>query len=374
MKFQRRVMGALMAAAVLAPALGGCTSFGDQESDLAIAELTPSQHELLVESVASVRQIAGIGEVSATAIASELWESAVMVQVDVSEGFASEQTRAIAATMNRASDNDREPLLPAAFTIRVAGDAAGSFRVATLGLDPDVVVNNFTYWQAIEEAAGTELNMILFPSGFDDGVYSRIVSAPGGVPSHETITQFIDNYDAIAAIVPLQASDGNLFSNGSNGGNGGYEGWSLPGLSANGPLPPKEVIELVDEISQFVPLQENSWYDLGEDLPEYSPEGVTVRWTDDDTVVQGRDVSIFSGEYREEDWPAIVAAAAGTTTLPGLDFRYFSFEREFRFHVSPCDGSIEQTADDQLLFDALSASGIASVEDIAPGFCTPDYY
>lgn len=371
MNFPRRVMGAIVAAALLAPALGGCTPFGDGESGLPIDELTPSQQQLLVESIASVRQIAGIGEVSATAISSELWESAVMVQVDVSEGFASEQTRAIAATMNGASGNIREPALPAAFTIRVAGDAAGSFRVANLGLDPDVVADNFTYWQALEEAAGTELNMILFPSGYDDDFYSRIVSAPGETPPRETITQFIDNYDAVAAIVPIQASDGNLFSAVSNSG---YEAWSLPGLSVNGPLPPKEVIELVEEIRQVFPLQQNSWYDLGEDLPEYSPEGATVHWTDDDTVVQGRDVSIFSGEYREEDWPAIVAAAAGATTLTGVGFRYFSFEREFHFHVSPCDGTIEQTADDQLLFDALSASGIASVEDIAPGFCTPDYY
>lgn len=364
-------MGALVATALLAPALGGCTPFGDGESDLAIDELTPSQQQLLVESIASVRQIAGIGEVSATAISSELWDSAVMVQVDVSEGFASEQTRAIAATMNRASGNGREPALPAAFTIRVAGDAAGSFRVANLGLDPAVVADNFSYWQALEEAAGTELTMVLFPSGYDDGFYSRIVSAPGGTASQETITHFIDNYDALAAIVPIQASGGELFSTVANSG---YEGWSLPGLSVSGPLPPKEVIELVDEISQVVPLQQNSWFDLGEDLPEYSPEGATVRWTDDETVLQGRDVSIFSGEYREEDWPAIVAAAASATTLTGFDFRYFSIEREFRFHVSPCDGTIEQTADDQLLFDALSASGIASLEDIAPGFCTPDYY
>ncbi|MBH0130044.1 hypothetical protein [Salinibacterium sp. NK8237] len=371
MNFQRRVMGAIVAAALLAPALGGCTPFGDGESGLPIDELTPSQQQLLVESIASVRQIAGIGEVSATAISSELWESAVMVQVDVSEGFASEQTRAIAATMNGASGHDSEPGLPAAFTIRLAGDAAGRFRVANLGLDAAVVADNFTYWQALEEAAGIELNMILLPSGHDDGFYSRIVSAPDGAPSQDTISHFIDNYDALAAIVPIQASDGNLFS---AVGNSGHEAWSLPGLNVNGPLPPREVIELLEEIGQIYPLQQHSWYDLGEDLPEYSPEGATVRWTDDDTVVQGRDVSIFSAEYRKEDWPAIVAAAAGATTLTGFDFRYFSFEREFQFHVSPCDGTIEQTADDQLLFDALSVSGVASVEDIAPGFCAPDYY
>ncbi|MBH0116528.1 hypothetical protein I6E52_06675 [Salinibacterium sp. NG253] len=346
----------------------------DDAADLDSAGLVASYEEFLAESTTELKEIEGIGEVSQAPISGVMWESPVMIDVEVSEEFAGAQTVAVVETLRRVSDGYPSYGIPVAFTIRVAGESAGRFRVAGLGLHPDFVISNFNYWQALEQALGAELTMMLLTDDYDEVSYSRIIGPGNGAVSREAIAQVVINYDALATVSSEQSSGGIGVAAAQDNK---YETWALPGLTASGHhLPPRDVFALVDDLGRSFPLQENAWLGLDYyyDYPAaLAAAGALVRWTDNDAALHGREVAINSAEYRDDEWPAILAAAADTAQVTGFDFGYASPEREFRFHTSPCEGTIEQTPDDELLFAALRESGAASLDGLAPGRCVPDY-
>ena len=373
MNFRRRIVGALAALSFLAPALAGCSFMNDDAADLDSAGLVASYEEFLAESATQLKEIEGIGEVSQAPISGALWNSSVMIDVEVSEEFAEAQTVAVVETLRRVSDSYPLYGIPVAFTIGVAGESTGRFRVAGLGLHPDFIISNFNYWRALEQALGAELTMVLLTDDYDEVSYSRIIGPGNGAVSREAIAQVVINYDALATVSSAQGSGGTGVA--AAQGNE-YESWALPGLNASGHLPPRDVFELVAALGRSFPLRENAW--LGLDYDHNYPAvltatGVLVQWTDNDAALHGREVAVNSAGYRDDEWPAILAAAADTAQVAGFDFGYASPEREFRFHTSPCDGTIEQTANDELLFAALCEGGLASLEDLAPGRCVPNY-
>ncbi|MBH0109832.1 hypothetical protein I6E81_06600 [Salinibacterium sp. NG22] len=371
MNFRRRIVSALAALSLLAPALAGCSSLSDDAADLDGAGLVASYEEFLAESTTELKEIEGIGEVSQAPISGVMWESPVMIDVEVSEEFAEAQTVAVVETLRRVSDGYPSYGIPVAFTIRVAGESAGRFRVAGLGLYPDFVISNFNYWRALEQAFGAELTMVLLTDAYDEASYSRIIGPGNGAVSRETIAHMLIKYDALATVSSEQSSGG-IGVAAAQGRK--YEMWALPGLNASNHLPPRDVIELVAALGRSFPLQENAWLGLDYDYPAaLAAAGALVQWIDNEAALHGREVAVNSAEYRDDEWPAIVAAAAGTAQVTGFDFGYASPEREFRFHTSPCEGTIEQTADDELLFAALREGGLASLEDLAPGRCVPNY-
>lgn len=366
-------MSALAALSLLVPALAGCSFMRDDVAGINVDGLSESQQQFLVESVAQLRLIGGIGEVSVAPISGAAWDSPAMIEVEVGEVSAENQARAVVETLRRVSGKYPFFEVPAAFTIRVAGETAGRFRVAGLGLYPDFVMGNFDYWRALEKALDTELTMVVFADDYDQVSHSRYIAPGYGAAARETITHVMANYETLSTLSLSQRTGGLDLAAVRDSS---HEYWALPGLFASGQLPPREVFELVDALSRSFPLQENAWLGLDYyfDYPAaLAAAGALVRWTDNEAALHGREVAINSAEYRDDEWPAILSAAADTAHVTGLDFGYASPEREFRFHTSPCEGTIEQTPDDELLFAALREGGAVSLERLAPGRCVPDY-
>ncbi|MGV8858077.1 hypothetical protein [Rhodoglobus sp.] len=370
MTFTRRIVNALAAVALLAPVLGGCTVDGGAESDLRIEGFSESQQRDFLHSLAQIRTIPGVGEVSWVATPDSLWESYATIEVGVSEAFAADRLGTVAAMLNQFDGNGNGPGLPVSFSIRLPGDDDGGFTVSGLGLPRDTVVENYRYWREITAAMELDVRMDLQVTNLGDVGYLRVLSAPSNMHPLQLLHHLSDNYDALAALSPVEGNPGDALS---RAGRQSFELWSFPGLQSSGSLPPREVVDLSEGISRFFPLLINAWLPSNSSGDTSDFEGGGVRWSDDETALQGRGVEIISSEYREEDWPAIVAAAALTSQLAGMDFRYFSFDREFYFHTSTCEGTVQKTDDDQALFDAVQASGVTLLDGAAAGQCIPDF-
>ena len=367
MNFPRRVTSVVTAVVLLA--LGGCTAIGDEASDLRIEGLSVWEQRDFVKSLAGLRTIPGVSEVSWVATPNSYWESFATIEVSVNEDFAVEQLSAVAATMSRYDGNGKSPELPVSFSIQLADDEHAAFTVQGVSVPRDIVVQNYRYWREISAAMGFDVMMDVqstFP-GRDD--YMRIISAPAETHPLQPLRHLIDHYDALSA---LAGPEGHPASTLSVDGSGIVEFWSFPGVQLSGSLPPLEVLDLADRLSNFFPLRTNDWVTAEPEGGESFPEGVSVRWASD-TMLQGKQVDLFFPEYRDEDWPAIVAAAAVTSQLAGFDFYYSSIDRDFSFHSSTCEGTVQRTADDQALFDAVQASGVMLLDGASPGQCIPDF-
>ncbi|MGJ8720568.1 MAG: hypothetical protein ACSHW9_01865 [Salinibacterium amurskyense] len=369
MNFPRRVTSMVMAVVLLA--LGGCTALSDEASDLRIEGFSESQQRDFVKSLAELRAIPGVSEVSWVATPKSYWESFATIEVGVKEDFAEKQLSAVAATMSRYDGNGVGPDLPVSFAIRLGDDERAGFTVQGLSVPHDIVVQNYRYWREISAAIELDVTMDVqatFP-GRDD--YMRIISAPAETNPRQPLRHMIDHYDALTA---LTSSEGDSAGPLSAVGGGMIEFWSIPGVQLSGSLPPREVLDLADRLSALFSLRTNAWLTAEPDDGDRFPEGVSVRWASDRTSQQSRQVDLFFSDYREEDWPAIVAAAAATSPMEGFEFYYFSVDRDFSFHTSTCEGTVQKTADDQELFDAIQASGVTLLDGAAPGQCIPDFY
>ncbi|MBH0023138.1 hypothetical protein [Salinibacterium sp. SWN248] len=369
MNFPRRVTS--MVTAVVLLALGGCTALGDEASDLGIEGFSESQQRDFMESLVQLRRIPGVSEVSWTATPNPFWESFATIEVGVSEAFAEQQLGVIASTMNQYDGNGEGPGLPISFSIRLDGDDDAGFTVSGLGLPRDDVVENYRYWREITAVMELDMRMNLQTTVFFRDDYMRVISAPTDTHPSQPLRHVIDHYDALAA---LTSPEGNPAGALSAAGNGVFEFWSVPGLQSSGSLPPREVLDLAERLSGLFSLRTNAWLTAEPDDGDSFPEGAGIRWDADPTAQQGRQVDLLFSEYHEEDWPAIVAAAAASSQLAGFHFQYFSFDRDFSFHTSTCEGTVQKTADDQALFDAIQASGVTLLDGAAPGQCIPDFY
>lgn len=357
--------------AVFLLALGGCTALSDEASDLRIEGFSESQQRDFVKSLAELRAIPGVSEVSWVATPNSHWESFATIEVGVKEDFAEKQLSAVAATMSRYDGNGVGPDLPVSFRIRLADDEHAAFTVQGVSVPRDIVVQNYRYWREVSAAMEFDLMMDIqatFP-GRDD--YMRIISAPAETHPLQPLRHLIDHYDALAALAGPEGDPAGALS---VAGSGVVEAWSLPGVQSSGSLPPLEVLELADRLSSWFPLRSNAWLTAELDDSTPFPEGASVRWSSDTMLPQGRQVDVFFPEHGEEDWPAIVAAAAATSQLAGFDFYYFSIDRDVSFRTSTCEGTLEKTADDQALFDAIQASGVTLLDGAAAGQCIPDFY
>ncbi|QAV70340.1 hypothetical protein ESZ53_07720 [Salinibacterium sp. UTAS2018] len=370
MNFPRRVLGAVAAAIALTVALGGCTPGGGEASELLVEGFSPAEQRDFSESLVQLRRIPGVSEVSWIATPDSYWESFATIEVAVSEAFAEQQLAVVASTMSRYDGNGEGAGLPISFSIRLSGDDEAEFTVSGLGLPRTEVVENYRYWREITAATQLTMTMNLHSTVFVRDEHMRAISAPAEADPRQPLRQIIDNYDALAALSPPEDSPVGALSTADNGV---FEFWSIPGLQSSGSLPPLEVLNLAERLGSLFPLRTNASLTAEPEGGESFPEGVSVRWASDSMLQQSRQVDLLFPEYREEDWPALVAAAAATSRLPGFSFEYFSFDRDFSFHTSTCEGTIQKTDDDQALFDAVQASGVALLDGAAPGQCIPDF-
>ena len=345
------------ALALLAPALGGCTVSDEQASDLRIEGLSEEQRRDFVNSLAELRAIPGVSEVSWTPTPKTYWESYATIEVGVREAFAQEQVSAIATTMNRYDGGGKSPALPVSFSIRLVGDDDAGFTVFGLGLPRDQVVENYRYWREITAVMGLKMRMDLHSTVSRRDYDMRVISAPTDVHPLQPLHQMVDHYDGLASLSSPEGRPADaLYADGTEV----FELWSIPGLQSSGSLPPRGVAELAERLSSLFPLRANPWITSEPEAEGSFPEGASIRWTNDNMQQQGRQVELLFPEYSEADWPAIVAAAAASSQLPGLNFQYYASDRDFFFHTSTCEGTVQPTVDDQALVDAVRASASLS--------------
>lgn len=359
-----------MAAALVGSALAGCTTSGDKASEFDIKEFSESQQRDFLKSLTELRAIPGVRDVSWVATPNSFWESYATIEVGVSEAFAADQLSAITATMKRYDRGGRGPGLPVSFSIRFVGDDDAGFMVSGHGFSRDDIVQNYRFWREVTAVMGLEMKMHLQMTSPDRDDYMRVISAPADTHPLQPLRHMIDHYDGIAA---LSSPEGKPADALSVDGTGVFEFWSIPGMQSSGSLPPREVLDLAERLSSFFPLRANEWLTAQPDDDTDFPTGVSVRWDDDAVMQQGRHVQILARDYQEKDWPAIVAAAAASSQLAGFNFQYYASDRDFFFHTSTCEGSVQNTADDQALVDAVRASGVTLLEGAAPGQCMPDF-
>ncbi|MEV8253033.1 hypothetical protein AB0O95_03605 [Rhodoglobus sp. NPDC076762] len=371
MNFPRRTLRVVAAAIALTVALGGCAPGSGEASDLRIEGFSESQQRDFMESLVQLRRIPGVSEVSWTATPNPYWNSFATVEVAVSEAFAEQQLAVVASTMNQYAENAEDTGLPISFSIRLATDNEAQFTMAGLGLPRDEVVENYRYWREISAAMQLDMAMNIQSTVFVRDEYMRVISAPADADSRQSLRQIVDNYDALAALSSPEASPAGPLSLAANGA---FEFWAIPGVQASGSLPPLEVMNLAERLSALFPLRANLWLTAEPASDPGFSEGAGIRWSNDDTEQQGRTVELLFREYNDDDWPAIVAAAAASSQLAGFRFQYYSFDREFSIHTSTCEGTIQTTADDQALFDAVRASGVTLLDGAGPGECVLDFY
>jgi hypothetical protein len=133
--------------------------------------------------------------------------------------------------------------------------------------------------------------------------------------------------------------------------------WTLAGLQSAGALPPVEVIELIDDIRIIFPLIDNSLAGVVPESEREMLEGIDVRWTPPRGPQSGPEVVVRQNMRSEEGWSAATDVASRAAEVEGLAFRYVAGRQEFRMLTSSCDGRVDQSSNDEELFDAVLANG-----------------
>ncbi|WP_010204000.1 hypothetical protein [Salinibacterium sp. PAMC 21357] len=356
MNFGQRIFVAVASAAVLTLTLSACTLFDGTSSNAGVSQLNPVQQRAFNDTANAVRLIAGVESVSSSATESDGWGDEISLDVTVSPVVSDASMRVIAATLRSSFDRSELATVPVILTLRTDGAPNGTFEQRNFNLSDDAVVSDFSYWQEVQAAIGTELRMELSLSPQGDDRYLRFLSSPLEVAAVDTMDRFVENFDALAAVPDVNVDKS-------------YTIWAVDGFQSTHTLPPVDVVTLVDDIRTIIPLNGNSAEGLLSAAGGESLEGVVVYWQPPDGVLPATEVSINRAKFREPDWRAAIDVAIRASEESDVSVQYIAGNSQFRLLTSACAGNVATTSDDEKFFDAVRDAGAPLAPDAAPGLC-----
>jgi hypothetical protein len=359
-------------AVLLALDLAGCSFVDDAGQVWGIVNSDFEKQRSLARAVSALELLEGVESASSNFTAAGLSGAEAELHVIVRPGTTPEQARSISSTTREAFGAPELEGVNPLFTLRGNGAADGvltrnCFDLSDGALADVAFAADFAYWRAGEIAVGAPLSMSLTPSATGEAC-DRGFTAPdqgdagqgdaGQGDAVRTAELLLDNFEALAA-VPDETQNATM--------------WEFAGMLASPHLPSAELVGLLDDIHYTIPLIDYS------QLPENPapdieyPEGVLLavnKFAPEQPVVA--EIMISQQEYRNADWQNAIAAGALATRVPDLSFRYVMPERQFQLHTSTCEGTVNESSDDQKFFDAIVAYGAKLLPGAGPGTCVPE--
>lgn len=354
-KHRRRMRGAgLLATAVVgALALGGCSLVGDGQQVWNILQGEAAQQGLLEKTVDELRKLPAVEQATSRFLPEGPQGDEADIEVIASSGVTAGELTAVALVVHDAFTGTELRSTLRHFTLDVVD--GGTLTQDAFDLSAHQLESEVGYWTAAEDAIGAALSLDLTPSS-GEPPYQRHFVAVAEAGALRATDQFIANYAALQSVPdPTSARSW----------------WTLPGLGFQPDLPPAEVVELLKSVRDTAPLidQTNTPESPSADY-EY-PEGAQVGWFPmgpEQTAAAW--VNVYQNEYRAADWSSALQVAA-LAARGGTLFAYSGGERQFRFYPDECTGTIDVTADDRMLVDALELQGVTLPAGGGAGFCMP---
>jgi hypothetical protein len=357
MKSSRRLHLIVSGAVLLSLALGGCSFVDDAGTVWGVVGSDIEKQRKLASVASALERIEGVESASSDFTSDGPSGDEAQLQVTVNAATTKDQAWEIATVTHEAFTSvelvNTVPLL----TLRIAGDTNSALTRSYFGYSDEQFAEDFAYWRAAETATGTQLSMALTP-GAITGTYDRTFSAPEQVDAVRTAELIIENVEALNAVHD-ETQNPTI--------------WEFAGMRSYPHLPPADLVELLDGIRGTIPLIDFSAVPK-DPAPDFEyPEGVLLMWNKPNLEQPAlAEIMISRREYRDSDEQKAIAAAALAASVPDLIFRYVAGEQQFQLHTSTCEGTVNQSSDDQKFFDAMLATGAEFLDGAGPGACIPE--
>ncbi|TQL41959.1 hypothetical protein FB562_2546 [Homoserinimonas aerilata] len=348
----------LAVAAVVMVSLSGCSLIGDGERVWGFVQEDFAKKDALTAVVEEIRTLDGVEEANWRFLGAGPNGGEADITVVADDDATVPQLLAAAELANETfAGEDLEPLMRL-FMITDANGATLSQRA--FGIGGEQLADEIGYWRAAGDSLGVGLSVTLTDAAEEPG-YSREFTHSGDA-ADALLTAFVTNYDRLLAV-----SDDSTASS----------MWMVSGFMARG-LPPAEVVTLLDDIRQVVPIRDPSRFPENPPADYVYPSGFMMGWaTRAPWDPEGISVMIGQREYRASDWPDVVAAAALAAAVSPLEFMYQvappaddpTGHRMFRFFTGACNGAVEAGKDDHALVAALADVGTVLPEGGGAGMC-----
>jgi hypothetical protein len=351
----KRMPGAGLLAAALASslALSGCSLVGDGQQVWDILQGEAAQQGLLEEAVDELRELPAVEQAASRFLPEGPQGDEADIEVTVSAGITPSELAAVALIVHELFTGTELQSTLRHFSLEVVD--GGTLTQDAFELGSRQLESELGYWAAAQDAIGAALSLELSPSS-GEHPYQRHFVAVTQSDALRATDQFIANYAALQAVPdPTSAPSW----------------WTLPGLGFQPDLPPAEVVGLLKSVRDTAPLIDQT--DAPESPPadyEY-PEGAQVGWFPMGPERKAAAwVNVYQNEYRAADWSSVLQVAE-LAAHAGTLFAYNGGERQFRFYPDECTGTIDVTADDRMLVDALVLQGVVLPAGGGAGFCMP---
>lgn len=352
---RKRMRGAGLLATAVASALmlSGCSLVGDGQQVWNILQGEAAQQNLLEKTVDELRELPAVEQATSRFRPDGPHGDEADISVVASAEVTLSELTAVALAVHEAFTDTELRSTLRHFTLEVVD--GGTLTQDAFDLSAEQLESEITYWTEAETAIGAPLALTVVPSGGEPPYQRQFVPAPT-VDALRATEQFIDNYAALQA-VPDETSAPSW--------------WALPGLSFQPDLPPAKVVALLASVQDLVALVDHTGAPESPPADYEYPLGAQVGWFAMGPERVGTAVvNVYQNEYRESDWPNVLLVAAAAAQAATL-FTYNGGERQFRFSPNECTGTIEVTADDRMLVDALTQKGVALPAGGGAGFCMP---
>ena len=311
-----------------APTDGGLDGTIVDQSDLEAA---------LTTTIARIDPIPGVEDVSTTfeLTGQATYQVTVSVTADTLEETGA---KAVAAAL---SDGLGDPLFADQQVFASVEASGGTLDMSEFDLTGDELTAEVTYWYDVAELLAAPVDMQLSPLASG---YQRTLTA-------EALGDPID-WDALAAIVDSSAAE---------------HSWSLPGLEAYGPLPDARVAALLRDLDTVL-------YPL--DYGFTDQNGYSIALSEGFVALSVSSLTLTGTALADSpDWPALLTAST-VALSSGVDLSNISYLASDtgaggNVHVGECAEPITPGEDDEALFAALVASGVALPAGSGAGYCAP---
>ncbi|MBH0130047.1 hypothetical protein [Salinibacterium sp. NK8237] len=357
MTSSRRLPAFISGAVALSLVVSGC-SLVDHASDVvASAGGDVLAHAVLAATVAELESLDGVEaasyELQADAYLGNIGRVSVIATstIDGAQlGQLSEQFRDGYTAIERVAVEPH-------FSLTLTGDATGKFDLWEVPESNESFVENFEFWRAASAAVDTELWLEILPGdGWTLGV--RSIAIPDQADFEEATDRAIANYGALQEVELVEDDRQNY--------------WQLAGIQSVGELAPLRFVELVSDLRTIMPL---FYYQVESDAVSGDadfPQGFQVGWGPPGADYGLTSVIVSSNEYTDESRSNAIRAATRTSEIEGVNFQFAMSDRVFWMHTSACNDSVVVTADDDLFFEDVAASGAKLFEGAGPGACFPN--
>lgn len=333
--------------------LSGCSLVGDGQQVWDILQGEAAQQGLLKETVDELRALPGVEQAASRFHPEGPQGDEADIEVTAAAGITPSEMTAVALAVHELFTGAVLRSALRRFTLDVVD--GGTLTQDAFDLSSGQLESEIGYWTAAQDTIGAALSLDLTPSG-GEPPYQRHFVAVAHADTLRATDQFIAGYAALQAVPdPTSARSW----------------WTLPGLGFQPDLPPAEVVELLKSVRDAAPLIDQT--SVPESPPgdyEY-PEGAQVGWFPMGSEHKAAAwVNVYQNEYRAADWASAVRVAE-LAARAGTLFAYNGGERQFRFYPDECTGTIDVTADDRMLVDALAKNGVPLPAGGGAGFCMP---